>query len=476
MFRKQRDEVLNEDFNYSKTDQKFLKYYTQVPKGGLYDSIATLAKSITKNAKTPAQKIDKIKKYFKSKDEAGKPKFKYTLEVMKPTEPNIPNNKMLSNFLFKTKKGYCTYYSSASLFMLRSLGVPTRFTTGFLIEDRSAGKNAGWYTVYGSQAHAWIQVYFPSYGWIDIDNTISSEEEQNTAPKPDGTPPVTIPKVYFSGHGKIISTDTAQKTVLISMKDMNFRNNEYTFNNPPELLIAIDKAKMFKNKELAKITDFKKDIEISAVVYANLFKNIKLPEEYGSGKAFVEALKKPLPVDEVHLKIEIPKPKEIKNTKVVEKPSIWPQIVLKIILSVIVSVLLLLLFSPIIVYSYYSYKMNSSRKLEQKTYYTHMFTLFLLNQLGLYRGAKTTLSYAKNVIEPKFKVEYVKFASLYSKLKYSNTPFSSEEEKFVFEFAKTIKKNIFSMISLKQKIKLFVNYIMLQKFFAMPEEESTEIN
>ena len=57
-------------------------------------------------------------------------------------------------FLFENRKGYCAYYAGATLFMLRSLGIPSRIAVGFLTVDRSGGKNKGWYWYYADQAHA----------------------------------------------------------------------------------------------------------------------------------------------------------------------------------------------------------------------------------------------------------------------------------------------------------------------------------
>lgn len=472
MFNKQRDIVLASEKSYKGINQKFINYYTEVPKTKLHDSISDLAHEITKGCKTPIDKVVKVRNYFKQKDAAGKPLFKYTLEVMKASEPNIPNQKMLSNFLFKTHKGYCTYYSAASLFMLRSLGIPTRFTAGFLIEDRSAGKNQGWYTVYGSQAHAWIQVYFPSYGWLDFDNTIPAvEEDKENAPKPDGTPPLSIPKVYFSGHGKIVSVDTATKTLVFTMSQMNFKNREYSFENPPAFKIDYKKSKIFKNKEIGKISDISKNIELSTVVYANIFQKIKLPEQYGSSKAFVEAMPNPTPVDEIYLKIP-EKVKTVSKTKPIKaKESVWPFYLLWTIVGLVIFIVVILLLSPTIVYYYYRFKANSSNNLDKKAYYIHMLALFVFNQLGYYRGSQTSLKYSRLVIDPVFNVGYETFIITYLKLKYSEQSLNQSDELVINEFYPRFISQINSQINFRKKLNLFFNYVMLQKFFALPEED-----
>ena len=66
--------------------------------------------------------------------------------------------------------------------MLRAMGIPTRFTTGFATINRS-DKNKGWYWFYASQAHAWTQVYFPGYGWLDFDKCIATPDMMATVSK-----------------------------------------------------------------------------------------------------------------------------------------------------------------------------------------------------------------------------------------------------------------------------------------------------
>jgi hypothetical protein len=65
------------------------------------------------------------------------------------------------------KKGYCVYYASAEIMMLRSLGIPARMAVGFSegeIED-------GTYVVRRFNAHAWPEVYFPGLGWVEFEPT-----------------------------------------------------------------------------------------------------------------------------------------------------------------------------------------------------------------------------------------------------------------------------------------------------------------
>jgi transglutaminase-like putative cysteine protease len=67
-----------------------------------------------------------------------------------------------------SRRGYCEYYATTMAVMLRMRGIPTRFVEGFLPGDRDA---QGVETVRRARAHAWVEVYFPEYGWVDFDPT-----------------------------------------------------------------------------------------------------------------------------------------------------------------------------------------------------------------------------------------------------------------------------------------------------------------
>ncbi|HWP63955.1 MAG TPA: transglutaminase domain-containing protein, partial [Candidatus Binatia bacterium] len=66
------------------------------------------------------------------------------------------------------RQGYCQYYATTMAILLRAAGVPTRLVQGFLPGDRSP---TGIETIRNSFAHAWVEVYFPGYGWVEFDPT-----------------------------------------------------------------------------------------------------------------------------------------------------------------------------------------------------------------------------------------------------------------------------------------------------------------
>jgi tetratricopeptide (TPR) repeat protein len=99
--------------------------------------------------------------------------YRYSLK------PGIaPDGDQLGYFLFEAKKGYCSYYAFAMTLLLRSLGIPSRAAVGFFIAPEQSAFD--YYPVRSDMAHAWVEVYFPQYGWIEFDPTTEqlAEDEE----------------------------------------------------------------------------------------------------------------------------------------------------------------------------------------------------------------------------------------------------------------------------------------------------------
>ena len=79
----------------------------------------------------------------------------------------------LADFLFNVKSGHCEYYSTAMAVLLRSRGIAARVVNGFLPGEYNEA--AGAYTVRQSDAHSWVEVYFPeTRAWVTFDPTPSA--------------------------------------------------------------------------------------------------------------------------------------------------------------------------------------------------------------------------------------------------------------------------------------------------------------
>jgi transglutaminase-like putative cysteine protease len=75
----------------------------------------------------------------------------------------------VDHFLFDTDVGFCEQFASATAVMLRSLGIPTRVVAGYTPGFRNPF--TGYYEVRNSDAHMWVEVWFPALGWYEFDPT-----------------------------------------------------------------------------------------------------------------------------------------------------------------------------------------------------------------------------------------------------------------------------------------------------------------
>ncbi|MDC7235803.1 MAG: transglutaminase-like domain-containing protein, partial [Spirochaetales bacterium] len=135
-------------------EQSFLEYYTQ---GGDREDLKELAAEITRGAVSYYDKVESISYYLQDN-------YFYSLN---PGEAE--SGDQLSHFLFESGKGYCSYFAFAMALLCRSSGIPARVALGFWIDESSQVLN--YYPVRANQAHAWVEVYFPRFGWIEFDPT-----------------------------------------------------------------------------------------------------------------------------------------------------------------------------------------------------------------------------------------------------------------------------------------------------------------
>jgi hypothetical protein len=94
-----------------------------------------------------------------------------------------PGRDAVDYFLFDSKQGYCTYYSSAMVVMLRALGIPAREAIGYAPGDYDSTTRQ--WVVRESASHAWPEVYFPNVGWLEFEPTPSQSVIQRPATQAD---------------------------------------------------------------------------------------------------------------------------------------------------------------------------------------------------------------------------------------------------------------------------------------------------
>ncbi len=121
------------------------------------DRVTTLAHELTNNAPTAYDKAKALESYLRT--------FPYSLDLPPPPE----DQDIVDYFLFDLQQGYCDYYATSMVTLARSIGLPARLAIGYVHGTYDSENQR--YTVTEAEAHSWVEVYFPEYGWITFEPT-----------------------------------------------------------------------------------------------------------------------------------------------------------------------------------------------------------------------------------------------------------------------------------------------------------------
>ena len=140
-----------QDYPASITDR-----YLQLPHD-FPETVKGLARELTQDEDNPYDMVEAIRRYLLS--------LPYSVNVVIPP----PGQDWVEHFLLVHRKGYCQNYASAMITMLRSMGIPARLAVGFAPGVWDEGREV--WDVQARHYHAWPEVYFPDYGWIEFEPT-----------------------------------------------------------------------------------------------------------------------------------------------------------------------------------------------------------------------------------------------------------------------------------------------------------------
>ncbi|MDT8367979.1 MAG: transglutaminaseTgpA domain-containing protein [Longimicrobiales bacterium] len=129
--------------------------YLQLPE--LPERIVHLADSLTAPYDTRYDQVAAVHRFFVSN-------FGYTREL-----PATARETSIDHFLFERREGHCEYFSSAMVVLLRAAGIEARNVNGFLGGRWNAFGD--FLSVTQNEAHSWVEVWFPGYGWVEWDPT-----------------------------------------------------------------------------------------------------------------------------------------------------------------------------------------------------------------------------------------------------------------------------------------------------------------
>jgi len=123
-----------------------------------YRRAASLARRVTAHATSTYAEVVALENWIGAHT-------KYTTDI----PPLAPGQDTVNQFLFGSRRGYCEQISTALAVMLRSLGIPAREATGYVPGPYNPITDL--YQEEAKDAHAWVQVWFPGYGWQSFDPT-----------------------------------------------------------------------------------------------------------------------------------------------------------------------------------------------------------------------------------------------------------------------------------------------------------------
>lgn len=124
------------------------------------ESLYDAGLGVTSEARTPYEAAVLLETWFR---EAGG----FTYDEQPPAP--IGGQPALVDFVNETKQGYCQHYAGAMTLMLRLLGIPSRVAVGFTSGTYDDDEKE--WVVSDTNAHAWVEVFFPRFGWIPFDPT-----------------------------------------------------------------------------------------------------------------------------------------------------------------------------------------------------------------------------------------------------------------------------------------------------------------
>jgi len=469
-FQENRFRLLRQVRNYDDVDTAFMNYYTAYPKNAAYDTIKAIAQEIIDNvgAKTAVDKIIAIRDYFMRTDEMGTPIYQYN-----DVATTVPPGSRILNFLLNEHIGNCTYYAGSTYLMLRACGIPCRIATGYAIVDRSTN-NKGWYWVYNNQAHAWVQAFFPGYGWLDFDTTFGDSEQQQTGMTPpglDGTPPLDPQKAWFAGRGQVLTIDTIEKSMQFSLEKMVYYDSEYELSEAFKVKLDMSLAAIYKDSlrvPLKSINEGDNGLAISFVQSHEYDESELLPIEY-----ILENLPSPIPIDDFRLETE----KEKKEKKATEastyKQKQKDNTILRIILLLVgisIALLIIMLATPYVIFRIYAHKAKNIKDPNKDAYYAYRAAMFLANQMGYKRKNLTPLQFAGQIVDKEFGTSFEQFTATYLKVKYAQQELANEDTQRILTFYVPFEQAVKAKMKCKKLFLQFINIYNTLEFFTNPQK------
>ena len=178
--------------------------YLQVPRT-LPRRVISLSREVTNASTSAYDKAVALEAFLRLRDN-----LTYTTHLVGVP----PDRDWVDYFLFESKEGYCDYFATAMVMLLRTEGVPARVASGFAPGDFDT--DAGQSTVRENHAHSWVEAYFPRFGWVTFEPS-SIRPIPPRVEEPSTTEPAAEPTLAVSADTSLLTPDELDE--LLNLRD-----------------------------------------------------------------------------------------------------------------------------------------------------------------------------------------------------------------------------------------------------------------
>ncbi len=158
------DELRKIPFDFSSIDPSDLEVLTISP---LSEDSLELAQSLMRDRPTLYDKVLSIQQFLSGPD------YLYSLDDSAPQARSV-----IDEFILREKKGHCEKFATAMALLVRSQGIPARVVLGYRGGEWNDSDRS--YTIRASMAHLWVEVWFPTAGWIKFDPSPRTDDQPGT--------------------------------------------------------------------------------------------------------------------------------------------------------------------------------------------------------------------------------------------------------------------------------------------------------
>jgi transglutaminase-like putative cysteine protease len=175
--------------------------YTQLPET-TPERVGAFTDELTADAETPYDTATTVRDWLKQKP--------YSLNASHEAGEPVADQ-----FIFEMESGYCQYYATSMVVMLRTQGIPARYVVGYAPGER-VGEDR--YLVTADRGHAWVEVFFPDTGWVRFDPTGSGRlPVQNPQPPYD----ISLNRSAVAGASVTVSVEKNDTPVVGAPVEIN---------------------------------------------------------------------------------------------------------------------------------------------------------------------------------------------------------------------------------------------------------------